>query len=288
MGSLGIYTITYATLAEIREASRGIETMNNPLSSDADGEAPEGISAAEHSRAAATRWAMSFACAPDITSLSQSFEQAANALGFHHYAISRVTRPRSVTYVQTHLELISVHYPAAWVRHYVRHDYASSDPVHRTALTRTVPYRWQDITGLRPAERRILDEAQDAGLAAGLSIPIHQPDGSIVLFNFSGSAHAVDAALETRSAYCVSTLIHLELTRLAALPSQRSAHYLSGRQIECLEWVARGKTSRDISLIVGIAHHTVDHHLKLAMERLGVHNRTAAAVKASALGLVRP
>ena len=262
--------------------------MNNALSCDTDGKVPDCTSAAEHSRAAAARLAISFACARDITSLAQSFQLAANALGFHHYAISRITRPRSLAYAQTRLELISSHYPGAWVRHYICHDYASSDPVHRAALTRTVPFRWQDITELRPLERRILDEAQDAGLVAGLSVPIHQPDGSIVLFNFSGSAHAVDAALQTRSAYCVGTLFHLELGRLERLPPHKSAHYLSDRQIECLEWVARGKTSRDIRLIVGIAHHTVDHHLKLAMERLGVHSRTAAAVKASALGLVRP
>ncbi|MEN3950568.1 helix-turn-helix transcriptional regulator [Iodidimonas sp. SYSU 1G8] len=53
---------------------------------------------------------------------------------------------------------------------------------------------------------------------------------------------------------------------------------LTRRQIECLEWVALGKSSSDIGSILGISPMTVDEHVKLACDRLGVRTRIQAAI----------
>ena len=231
---------------------------------------------------------MRLANATDIPSLVESFGHAAGKLGFPHYVISRVTRSRSSCTRQTALEMIGSHYPQEWVRHYESRDYAATDPVHRAAFLQSAPYRWHDIIGLSKAERRLLDEAREAGLPAGISIPAHQCDGSILLFNLSGSLRSVNNASNSRLAYLISAQFHFELHRLAQIPSRRATHLLTPRQLECLTWVARGKTSAEIGEILGCSRYTVDYHIEAAMEALNIRSRTAAAVHATVQGIIKP
>jgi DNA-binding CsgD family transcriptional regulator len=60
------------------------------------------------------------------------------------------------------------------------------------------------------------------------------------------------------------------------------------RERECLEWVARGKSSWDISIILNISENTVNFHLKNTMKKLGASRRSVAAIKAIKLGLIDP
>jgi LuxR family transcriptional regulator, quorum-sensing system regulator CciR len=231
---------------------------------------------------------MQLACATDIPSLVESFGQATAQLGFQHYVISRVMRSRSTSARQTALEMIGSHYPKEWVRHYQRRDYASTDPVHRAAFLQSAPYRWHDIIGLSKAERRLLDEAREAGLPAGLSIPVHQSDGSILLFNLAGPLHSVNDESNSRLACVISAQFNYELHRLGLIRSRRTARLFTPCQTICLTWVARGKTSEEIGEILGRSHYTVDYHIKEVMSALNVHSRTAAAVYAIVQGLIKP
>jgi DNA-binding NarL/FixJ family response regulator len=48
---------------------------------------------------------------------------------------------------------------------------------------------------------------------------------------------------------------------------------ITGREREILEWVASGKSNRDISEGLGISEHTVKNHLKNIMQKLQMENR---------------
>lgn len=54
---------------------------------------------------------------------------------------------------------------------------------------------------------------------------------------------------------------------------------LTAREREVLEWLAAGKTNRDIAAIVGARPRTVEKHLERIYEKLGVENRTAAVMR---------
>lgn len=59
---------------------------------------------------------------------------------------------------------------------------------------------------------------------------------------------------------------------------------LTTRESEVLIWIARGKSNRDISDILGISPRTVNKHLEQIFTKLGVENRaSAAALAVSAL-----
>jgi DNA-binding CsgD family transcriptional regulator len=63
---------------------------------------------------------------------------------------------------------------------------------------------------------------------------------------------------------------------------------LNDREIEVLTWVARGKTSLQISRKLRLAKRTVDFHIDNARIKLRASTRTAAVIKAAAAGLIEP
>ena len=56
---------------------------------------------------------------------------------------------------------------------------------------------------------------------------------------------------------------------------------LTLRESEVLEWIAKGKSNRDIGDILGLSARTVNKHLEQIYVKLGVENRASAAVKAT-------
>jgi len=63
---------------------------------------------------------------------------------------------------------------------------------------------------------------------------------------------------------------------------------LSEREVQALTWSARGKTSDEIALILGLSKRTVDFHIDNARAKLGVATRIQAVVKAVAGRLIEP
>ncbi|MCG3207606.1 MAG: Transcriptional regulatory protein DegU [Anaerolineae bacterium] len=86
----------------------------------------------------------------------------------------------------------------------------------------------------------------------------------------------------------VAAKVVAEFARLANQASRPQAldNPLSEREIEVLRLVAKGATNREIAAALFIAEGTVRNHLTAILSKLEVSDRTQAAVKAKALGLV--
>jgi DNA-binding response OmpR family regulator len=63
---------------------------------------------------------------------------------------------------------------------------------------------------------------------------------------------------------------------------------LTQREIETVTWSARGKTSDEIAIILGVTKRTVDFHMDNARTKLGASTRTEAVVKAVTGKLIEP
>ena len=74
----------------------------------------------------------------------------------------------------------------------------------------------------------------------------------------------------------------LLLVRRGARVTGAGIPALTGREREVLEWVAAGKSDRQIAAIVGVSPRTVQKHLEHIYVKLGVENRTAAAMRVAA------
>jgi two-component system NarL family response regulator len=55
---------------------------------------------------------------------------------------------------------------------------------------------------------------------------------------------------------------------------------LTGREIEVLELVAQGNTSREIGALLFISENTVKNHIRNILDKLGLHSRNEAVLYA--------
>ena len=58
----------------------------------------------------------------------------------------------------------------------------------------------------------------------------------------------------------------------------RKSFDLTGREAEVLTWIANGKSNKEIAAILEMSPRTVNKHLDRIFGKLGVENRTSAAV----------
>jgi len=66
------------------------------------------------------------------------------------------------------------------------------------------------------------------------------------------------------------------------------AFLLSPRELECLVWVSRGKSSGDIGSILGLSPRTVDSYLEKVCAKLRVRTRIEAVAIAVRAGVIDP
>ncbi|MDR3375358.1 MAG: helix-turn-helix transcriptional regulator, partial [Ancalomicrobiaceae bacterium] len=53
---------------------------------------------------------------------------------------------------------------------------------------------------------------------------------------------------------------------------------ISDREAQVLTWIAQGKSNRDIAEILALSPRTVNKHLERIFKKMGVENRTSAAL----------
>lgn len=63
---------------------------------------------------------------------------------------------------------------------------------------------------------------------------------------------------------------------------------LSTRELEVLDHMRRGHTSRDIALALGISEHTAKNHARAVLRKLGVADRAEAVAAGFERGLLHP
>ncbi len=126
---------------------------------------------------------------------------------------------------------------------------------------RTVPVIF--MTGLAETERLV--EGLSAGGIDYLVKPVVPDELVARLQAHLRVARDMNAAMRTRGE---------DAEPVAALPNP-----LTQREMDVLEWVARGKTNRDVADILGMSPRTVNKHLEHIYEKLGVETRTAAVAQ---------
>jgi DNA-binding NarL/FixJ family response regulator len=62
---------------------------------------------------------------------------------------------------------------------------------------------------------------------------------------------------------------------------------LTARELEVLQWIARGHSNSQIASEIGVAEETIKSHVKNILTKLRVNSRSKAVARAGQLGLVR-
>lgn len=188
---------------------------------------------------------------------------------------------------------VQSNYPSKWRERYDAERFAHVDPVVTHCMASTLPLVWQPELFRSPAQRGLYEEACSHGVRAGVTFPMHGPNGEFGLLSF-----ASDQQPDGRFRQAVEGLLpELALIRDYAFASgvrfcppvaSEAAPKLTPRELEVLNWVMVGKSSWEISKITGCSEATVNFHMGNIRQKFNVNTRQQAVVRAISLGLITP
>ncbi|MBX5177216.1 LuxR family transcriptional regulator [Rhizobium leguminosarum] len=178
-------------------------------------------------------------------------------------------------------------YPAAWQEHCLKEGYDRLGPIVAASRSQSLPLRWDEVYAdpkTTDRERRIFDDAKNFGLKAGVTVPLRGQGGIFSTMSFVQKEASGLKDFEINYLQFAAWLFHLKIVNTFDCNDERPS--LTGREKECLSWVAKGKSSWDISGILGISANTINYHIKNAMRKLKTGNRIVAVLRAARFGLI--
>ena len=187
---------------------------------------------------------------------------------------------------------VTVHadgFPDPWLAE-LRVGGSAADIMLRRAARTPLLVRWTELAG-RYAEEGSPEAADHAralmahGGGDGVLVPLYGPGlrAGYLLAGFGGADCPVpDDGL--RALHCAAQYAHLVYAGMAARDGAEGP--LSPREREVLGWIARGKSNAAIAAIMKVSYHTVDTMVRRIFAKLNAADRTTAAVRGLAAGLI--
>ncbi|HYD80781.1 MAG TPA: LuxR family transcriptional regulator [Paucimonas sp.] len=189
-----------------------------------------------------------------------------------------------------YVERIASNYNASWLEKYETQRYAHIDPTVSHALSSLCPLVWSDDMYKNDMQHNFKEEARMHGLAEGMTLPVHSRNGDVAMLSLAVSRSGDEARRHVHKMLTfgslLATLTHEAMRRIVKGQHMEPPPKLTKRQIEVLQWVAAGKSTWEISKLVGISEHGVIHHVRNILLKFDVASRHQAVAKAIALGLL--
>lgn len=226
--------------------------------------------------------------APDVDGMAKAVLEIRNVLGLANIVYHRLRAGKEVEAEP----LLILSYDDRWVERYVGRDYFKIDPVVRIGTAAVSPIDWSKLDRSSFSVRRMFAEADSYGVGRqGLTIPIRGPGGERALFTVTSNADdrewarfrpAAIGDLSTIGQQVHDRVAHITGTRIDEGPR------LSPREMECLNLIVRGKSSKQISGLLAISESSVRLVLRSIRYKLKSATLHQAVARAVSHGLVVP
>ena len=207
---------------------------------------------------------------------------AGNAFGYQNFSIAGLPLPGE----SIDPYIMACGWPDAWATRYRNHNYVHCDPVIRQVRRANKPFMWADapVSANEVAAKNIMNEATEFGLVDGFAVPIYTTHGFQAIVTFGADELELNKS-EQAALHLVAIYAHQAIRSLLPNNGKENTYWklekpLSMREIECLKWVAAGKTAFEISVITGISDRTVEHYIASSMRKLNATNRVQAVAEA--------
>ncbi|MFE3835707.1 helix-turn-helix transcriptional regulator [Pseudogemmobacter sonorensis] len=184
----------------------------------------------------------------------------------------------------------------AYARAYFQGGQFNRSPLFRWAERNSGACTWKWVHEALAAGRLAPDEAESVrrnlalGIGAGITVSFPQTSarakGALGLIADPGLDHAAVERIWAARQNEILAVAHMMHLRIVQLPQLSRARSLSPRQREALEWVADGKTTQDVALLMGVSSAMVEKHLRLAREALAVETTAQAVAKGALLNMI--
>lgn len=206
------------------------------------------------------------------------FGRELSQYGFHAWLITGLPNPGN----RIDPLMMLNGWPKGWTELYTKQDLVQNDPVVAHCFRSTAPFDWADApydSLTNPKAKEVMDRATDFRMKQGLCVPIHSSEGFQAVVTMAGE-RVEDASQVRRALHLMALYAHAKAVELCAPKDFPAPHLLTRREREVLRWTAVGKSSWEISQILGISESTVTAHIKAAAAKFDTPNRVATVVAA--------
>jgi len=183
-------------------------------------------------------------------------------------------------------KIINVNYPAGWIDVYASKNFYDIDSVVKENFRNFRLQRWKDTFRKRSTPKEFISHAEDFGLQDGFTHGQKNTAGNRgSLLSISGDS----VEYNTRTEMILELVVphfHQVIMRIIDQQSRDNIHPLSKRELEVLNWLQRGKSSWDISMLLHISERTVNFHVDNIKRKLDAVNRPQAVSVAVQQGLI--
>jgi LuxR family transcriptional regulator/LuxR family quorum-sensing system transcriptional regulator CciR len=188
------------------------------------------------------------------------------------------------------LHIVAHGFPEDWINTYMDRRYYEINPIPEFAHSTTEPFMWSEAPSLiELTEKQVefMKARDDMGLGDGIAVQVFGPNlrNGFVAFGF-GEKKVRFASNDLREFQLAAQLMHLRVCKMIDEDPDGPREQLSPREKEVLMWIARGKSKSVIGDILGISAHTVDTNVRRIFRKLDVADRTSAALKGVAAGII--
>ena len=224
-----------------------------------------------------------------VEELCSLFQKSLEIMGFNKYRYGFLTEHKSVGKPANHG--LQYNFPDDWMKHYIESGYLDVDPVKNQLSVSRTPFRWDKIDyflKLNEKEKKVLEEAKDAGLIKGVGLAIHTGPGEVAGFGIASDFKDLEVTdVMLQKINLLAFQFHHRYLSLLQVPEQVADRIvLTSREKDVLSWLASGKSSSVIGEILSISENTVNYHIKQCHKKLEANNRILPVTKAIRLGLI--
>ncbi|MCW8345725.1 autoinducer binding domain-containing protein [Vibrio sp. ZSDZ65] len=225
-----------------------------------------------------------------LDGLSKKLYEVTDVLDFEHFLFA-VSVPVTLMRAEN---VVLTNQPINWRDFYENNEVMYFDEVVLHCRNSTAPILWNDIVKNGQHEsKNVVKLASDFGLGDGITVPLRANFGCLGLLSFSNrKSSAILSNESTLLATYVGSLIadYINDVRYEVCKQQPGfvESDLTLREQICLAWVAEGKSSWEVSQIIGCSERTVNFHIQNASEKLNAFSRTQAVSKALLTGSIEP
>lgn len=215
---------------------------------------------------------------PDRQSVMIRFGRELSSYGFHAWLITGLPNPGD----RIDPLMMLNGWPEGWTELYTKLNLIRNDPVAAHCYRSIIPFEWIEAPYdpiMNPKSKEVMERATDFRMNQGFCVPIHSGYGFQAAVTVAGERIEIDKQVK-RALHLMSLYVHNKAAELCASKEIQLHRLLTQREREVLQWTAAGKTSWEISQILGVAESTVTAHIKAAGTKFDTNNRIATVVAA--------
>jgi DNA-binding CsgD family transcriptional regulator len=180
--------------------------------------------------------------------------------------------------------------PRSWIALSDQRKAGVRSPALYAARRRLAPFTFLEAfeTKALPAEQREIWHAVRAwGWRNGFVVPVHGPGGYFAYVSIASPERDLDLGRTRRAEIQMFALLaHERCHGLSDFAPDDPRKVLTARELECMRWVAAGKTDWEIGTILAISATTVKFHVNSARRRLGATTRPQAVAMLALRGML--